>query len=795
MRFPPCISSLILLAAVSFCIAQTDSSIESHPDSLLIAAHRCLTHGATDSARALFNAVLTTHTSSATQARLGLVQVDLAEKEWQDAGHRCDTLLRHNPQDLAAHYYGGISQREWGSEAAGIFAWKKSEQHFEAVIAKDSLYKDVLYQFALLRECTRDLEDAIALDYRQVQLRPDLVDAQLGLFHIYRHYLSETNPKEALPWLQSQANEYGQYFAAEVLRRTQQWVAAEKALLQFLKQPSRVPTQACYLSLAHLYAILNKPERAQYCYWKAVDGIDSWLGAALIFEELKYIITDSELEQYRSLSSDRHKIAFFHQLWQLRDPMPAAPINVRLIEHLQRYVQAEERFEYYGIRTSFSNPDRMKSLNLPKAFYLNKEFNDLGVIFLRHGPPNRIEQTMGNAPPAYRGKEDPYTATERAKEENEDPEDTPGDKITKQLGNANVYGPTMVEPHQAWIYFASGNERQKIFHFALHNTASQNWRLTTLPGELKNLDKEMLDLLALYDARYDRLKVTANKLQFNLNVGELQLQQQKVVATALTTDNHVWSNNTKEIVIPHAIDAFRSTNTGTLLDISYAIPYAPLREAAGPNTKKVLVEVGLSTTSRSGNRVLDTKRDTLDLLLTPDGKGSYLGLFRQMLVADSVQLMAHVRALQTPAVGTWTEQVRVPSFKGTGFMLSDLQLLLPATYGPLIEIDGVKVQQSPFMSYSRTRPLFAYLQIYNLVKDMSGSAGYTARFTLAPIDLPNEASVLAEVKRDLTEDTRSEFQMLDIKGISPGKYLLAVAVTDNKRVETLVRSREIEITK
>ncbi len=94
--------------------------------------------------------------------------------------------------------------------------------------------------------------------------------------------------------------------------------------------------------------------------------------------------------------------------------------------------------------------------------------------------------------------------------------------------------------------------------------------------------------------------------------------------------------------------------------------------------------------------------------------------------------MAHVRALQAPALGTWSEQLRAPSFAGSDFMLSDLQLLLPAT-------------------------------------------------------------VLADVKRELTDDSRAEFQALDIKGASPGKYMLTVAVTDKKRVQTLSRTSEIEI--
>jgi GWxTD domain-containing protein len=789
---------LLVSAVISRCPGQTDAYV-ARPDSVLRVAHRYLTRGSADTARVLFESLLASHESVA-QARLGLLQALMAQGEWWDASHLCDTLLENSSQDIAVQYCAGICEREWGAQTAGFIrmvAWRKARDHFEAVLARDSLYKDVLYQFALLKEYKEDLVEAIDMAHRQVLLRPELVAAKVGLFHIYRHYLSETDADDALAWLQSQRNDYSLYFAAEVLRRSKLFAEAESTFIELLERPSRVPPQACYLSLAHLNAIVNNKNRAQYCYWKAVDGIASWVGADLIFEELKYIITDKELEQYHALSSDRRKIAFFHRFWQVRDPMPATPVNYRLIEHLQRMVQAEEQFEYYGTRAGFSNPDRTGILRLPRAFYLNKEFNDLGLVFLRQGPPNKIERTMGNAPPVY-DPSDPTRFTQQEVSEHDSwlsSYDQGMDKVFERIPNANTFGPTAIDPHQSWVYFATGTEPQRIFHFALHNTARQNWRLSPLPGDPDHLDKEMLAELAMYDPRYERLKKQSNVLESTGLVADLQLEEKKVVTTALTSDRHVWSNGTRQISIPHAIDAFRNSSGGTLLDVSYAVPYQPLRDAVGPDTRKTLVEVGLSIESRSGTRVIDSKLDTLDLLLTPDGKGFYIGLFRQVLVADSVRLMAHVRALQAPAVGTWAEPYRVPSFAGRDFMVSDVQLLLPATYGPVIEIDGVKVQQSPFTRYSSGKPLYAYLQVYNLIRDIQGSAGYTARFTLAPADNPQESTLLAEVKRDLTdESTRAEFQMLDIAGVSPGRYTLTVAVTDRKRVETLVKSREIEIT-
>jgi GWxTD domain-containing protein len=750
-----CLGFWLFLFLAPYGAAQTDSSV-TQPDSLLKAAQRYLSHDSTDSARTLFETILADK-PDARQAMLGLIQTDVAEEEWGDALSRSEDLLTVNPVDVAAHYYAGICERELGAQRAGPMrkmAWDRARHHFEAAIAGDSLFQDVLFQFARFSEYDAEYPEAIALAERQILARPDQVDAQIGLFHIYRHYIADTDPEDALAWLQSRGDDYGRYFAAEVLRRTRRFPEAESLFTLLLKNPSVVPPQACYLSLALIFASQKDDARAETAYWKGVDGIASWLGAALIFEELKYIITDKELERYRSLSSDRNKREFFHAFWRLRDPMPATAINYRLTEHFRRYVHAEEEFEFYGFRTGFSNPDRTKVLKQPKAFYLNKEFNDKGMLFLRQGPPDKIERTMGNM---------------------------------------SSFGPTTVDPHEAWLYEATENEPLRIFHFARHNTASNNWRLTPLPGDPNLLDRDMLENLAMYDTRYFRLQ-QGNPLEAMQLVSQMQVDAEQTVSEALTTDRYVLPKGTTSFSVPHSIDAFRSSRGRTLLDISYAIPFSPLREAAGNGPLTMLLETGISTTSLDG-RMLGSRLDTLSLTVTPDGSGSFIGLFRQLVAPDSVRLTVHVRALTVPAVGTWTEHVRIPSFAGKNFMLSDLQLLLPASAGPSIEIDGVKVVQSPFNTYPREKPLYAYLQVYNLVKDFSGKAGYDVAYAIAPKDEPTESTLLAELKRDLSDDSRAEFRQLDVSKVEAGTYLLTVTVTDRKRVQTLTRSREIEITK
>jgi hypothetical protein len=81
------------------------------------------------------------------------------------------------------------------------------------------------------------------------------------------------------------------------------------------------------------------------------------------------------------------------------------------------------------------------------------------------------------------------------------------------------------------------------------------------------------------------------------------------------------------------------------------------------------------------------------------------------------------------------------------------------------------------------------------VKDFSGRASYDVAYTIAPKDEPTESTLLAGMKRDLSDDSHAEFRQLDVSKVKAGTYLLTVTVTDKKRVQTLTRTREIEITK
>jgi hypothetical protein len=127
--------------------------------------------------------------------------------------------------------------------------------------------------------------------------------------------------------------------------------------------------------------------------------------------------------------------------------------------------------------------------------------------------------------------------------------------------------------------------------------------------------------------------------------------------------------------------------------------------------------------------------------------------------------------------------------------LSSVEFLLPSDQELSIEIDGIKVIQSPFETVANDRPLYTYVQIYNLIKDISGNTEYTAAYRINPGTSPSRgsATLLLEKTVEGTEDMATEFRPLDLSGVDEGMYTLTVSITDRKRVHTLSRSRTIEI--
>ncbi len=709
-------------------------------DSLLHGARIALARNQADSAEALFEAALKLDPRSV-PAHIGLGRVELVREEWTDAESAFDDALEIDGTNLEAHYHAGVAAREAGTQVALIFRtarWNTAEEHFTYVIDRDSLYRDAIFQLAVLERYRGEVDRAIDLAYRQLAVTPGSPTAEIGLHHLYRFMLSEQSPTEALQALKNRPTTESLYFSAELLRRVNQLNDSERIVRQMLMSPGAVPAQAMLLTLTRIEVERGNVDTAERLYWEAVDRIGTSLGSALVFEDLKYIVTDAEMDEYAALSSDKKKQAFFRSFWARRNPTPSAPLNPRLIEHYRRLRVAETDFEYYGFRTPFNDPERFKTFRFPRSFSLNREYNDKGQIWIRHGRPDVARRSINDA--------------------------------------------------EAWVYFERGEEPQRIFAFSVRNSVGNNWRLVSFPDA-----PELIEELATYDTGYREL-LQADPLARLGREGAVIQQSRDDVQEALATDRHTWREETVALSVPGSVDAFRSDDGKTLLDISYGIVLDEIARGLPAGASVAMIEVGVDISTPQGVR--QTSRiDTLRLPVSRDFAGSYTGLFRSVVAPDSLVVAVHVRPVASTMLGGWRRRLQVRDFSGDSLMMSDLQLLLESSREPAIEIEGVKVMQSPFDQVPRANPLMTYVHVYNLTQDVWGKTLYRVQYLLSQSDADpgDDEDVLLEEVVNGSSPFEARFKMLDISKVDGGSYNLIVQVTDTKRTRTVRARRYLEV--
>lgn len=733
---------LWILAMTAGPCALAQDALPRTADSL-VAAGKELRLGNTGRAKELYSWVLREDRKS-TQAMMGLGKVAIAEHEWGEGCDRFQDAMEKDTGSFAAHYYGGICRREYGAQVAWILRtrqWQKSMDDFLWVLARDSSYEDVLYQLALLYRYREEFEVALDMGRLQVQRRSDLYSASLGLFKLYRHVVAVVSPGDIFKLLSRRRDPMAVYFAAEALRRQKRFDESERLLNGILAGSESVPVQAAYLSLARIFFARGDDARGESAYWHAVDNITSWLGSAILFEDIKYVVTDAEIQHYESITSDRKKGAFFHLFWNLRNPSPAAKANVRLAEHEHRLIRAEHDFEYYGFRTHFNDPDKLHYLSFPKAFSLNQEFNDKGLVYIRHGEPDDIQRTIGD------------------------------------------------DLNESWLYNAREESPKRMFFFTESNSAANNWRLTSFPE-----DPQMWENLVMWDHRYNRL-MHGNALDQAELQDEIRGESGTTVTGGLATDENTWKKETKLFAMPHSVSTFRGDGGKTIVNVSYAVPVEEIVKELGDTLKTLRVEVGVSMNS-TGGEVMAAELDTLSFPLGSAPPGYFVELYRFVLRPDSVRIAMHARPLGPDMISTWDARLRIPAYTASLPMLSDIELLLPSDARSSIEIDGIKVIASPFDAVPRARPLYVYWQTYNLTKDADGRTAYHSRVLMTPGKAgPGDASVVAYDKDHTgTDESSAELARLDVRSYDRGTYTLTVEVTDRKMVRTFSGSMLVQLT-
>jgi tetratricopeptide (TPR) repeat protein len=717
----------------------------STADSLCARADSLLSQGQAAAAESLFDAALESNEHHP-RALFGLGRARVMLRDWSRAANAFDDALEQDSFSLASRYYLGICYRELGKTKGFLlrkFDWNRAENYFLSVLGRDSTYEDTFAQYALLLQYREQYADAIQAGHRQIAIHPGREDIRLALFKSYRVFVANDR-RTALEWLRPRQTPIAQYFLGEALRREGMAAQADTLFRRLLYQSKFSLAQPVYLSLARIAVERQQPQAAEGYYLRAVDELISPLGAAIMFEDIKHIVSDREIDTFRSLHTVDEQAQFFRSFWAVRNPSATAT-NPRLIEHFRRLLYAEQNFEYTGFRTEFTNPDRLKYLTFPRSYELNEEFNDKGLVYLRHGAPENIARSMSSA-----------------------------------------------EPAESWLYEATGDAPRRMYHFIKVNAPGNNWRLTAYPQ-----DPNLLATLVSWDPLFADLASSNTSIEAKARDAVIA-QEQEAVQQGLMSDNHTWTKEVASFPVSHSVEAFRSTGGRSLIDISYAIALSDIARHVPSEQQSIPTEIGIALRSLTG-RVAITNADTI-MFPTGDGAaGAYTSLFRYRVLPDAYSIVMHVRPLGTNLFASWNDQKTVPSFNGPELAMSDVQFLLPSTAKTMLEFDGVKVAPNPYSQHPTDRPLYTYCQIYHLAKDQDGRSSYDVRYLVTaandtaadragrhPIELAASIDVT-------TEEFAAVFKKLDISDLETGQYILTLSVTDRRTGKGTRTSRPLTV--
>ncbi len=697
-----------------------------------------------------------------------LSELALERRDWGDVKKWNKRILAIDAGNLEANYALGIAHRETGSFKA-LFLRKrdfdKSQNYFETVIHQDSSFRTVLLQRAWLERHRRHWKNAIVWGHRQIKLKPDNVKAQVGLFQLYRLLLVHVSTSKAEAWLAGRSSDWDRFATGELFRRTGELPKADSVFSDVLGQAGLMSRAPLDLSRVRLNLQRHQPIEANQIYWQTLESSQSEIDLAFLFEDAKYVFTDAELAEFQSLPDVQAKKDFLKRLWTKRELTPASSVKYRLVEHYRRLLQAEKDYWYAGVRTPANNPDRLQYLEFPNVHLLNHEFNDKGLIFIRHGEPDDIARTAG---------------------EN-------------------------VSSNESWLYHKRADRPKLIFHFLIADVGTgNNWRLASA---IQN--RTVLADRAGWDHSITRLVQSKSFGEFQSNLIQMSEHSREMVDFGMTHDFHTWSKDTEPLELPFQTSSFRGQDGKTRVELSWEIP------ATSSVSKDASSDVAEFET---GFAVLNAQYDEAVHVLDSvriQGMAAKLASRTQHYRFEvepggyQISFFARQEAVDRTVLGGEQFDYAIRSFGQTDLEMSDVVAALGVSESDApgsVQLGDVFVRLNPAHEFDRSEPVFLYYEIYNLKLDESGIADYEIDIQISLLKKRNRGlgkvfgflgrggkkEVSISNRRNSRSSEVDDYISFDASKLTEGDYKVAIVVQDmlsSARVEqstklTLLRGKE-----
>ena len=493
-------------------------------------------------------------------------------------------------------------------------------------------------------------------------------------------------------------------------------------------------------------------------------------------EDVVYIITPEERHTFLHLSTNEEREQFIEAFWQRRNPDPDSAENSFKEEHYRRIAYANEHF----------------------ASGIPGWKTDRGKIYIMWGPADEVDSH---------------------------PTGGTWDRPMDQGG-----GETTTYPYEDWRYrYLEGIGENVELEF-VDPTSTGEYHLTTDPSEKDALLRVPGAGLTLAESMgmADKSQRFSNTDGTNMAEGEMGANTQSESMnefTRLELEANIFrpppvkfkdleADSTSRLIhdqlkFDYRYDYLRITSDTVLVPITVQIPVRQLSFQQKDGVDSANMNLFARVTSLSG-RVIQTFEDTLRTDVAASQLQAETGTSRIYqkavpLAPGLYRLDIVVKDVNSGNVGVVNARLDVPRF--TDDQLSNSSLILADDIQRVSSKDiglgqfvlgDLKVRPRLDQTFTPDDSMGVFLQIYNLkVDDKTHKADASVEFRVTKAEKGEPAPIL---KFDLPADKIPEHgeemtlaNTITLGSLTPGRYKLEVAVTDNVTKQTITPTTEFTV--
>ncbi|MFC1502001.1 GWxTD domain-containing protein [bacterium] len=516
-----------------------------------------------------------------------------------------------------------------------------------------------------------------------------------------------------------------------------------------------------HLLRSRIYFVLGDEEKGMQHYWASIQAISDSLDAKAVFQHARYIMDDEEYSIFVKTPVSQQS-DFYDGFWRSRDPNLATPFNERIPEHFRRLQYANSNYRRFNIgktasdlthklyhqlrslsvRLQFGN-DFMKS-HLSGAIPEKRPFDDMGLIYIRHGEPNNVVFSLEN---------------------------------------------TMLPQNMTWQYYPRYNRPEMVFHFS-RSGGSRGWIIESMPITTDNRDV----IHPLYE-RLDRALEIGEELNASAIASELTRKNTSHASTGLRTETTAYRFDKKPLDFPFAVLGFKGGNDMTLLDLYFGLEGKLIELDTVQVRPEIRIEKFIGFYNDQFQELVRLQKENripMDIPAHDWEQSSAVDMEQIELIPGPYTVEIHLHDLTSDKLGVYKGVYQVENFNQHNLMLSDILvsgLMEQTTIVSQFRRGDYLIRPHMFSAFPGGSVIGLYFEVYNLTFNEEGRTQFGAATTLQPYGTERESQD-ADLKRMAKESVTTSYEFsgqerdeknqlnIDIGRRKPGRYEIVIQIHD-----------------